>query len=129
MIKIKSLDENFQCYMDFGKDRIFIDTSEKNGGTGLCVQPFELLEAAVAACMNITVRARAERAGIKLANVQTTVKMNCCEEGKLIFEYDYLIPGEFDDDTNKLFADIINGSWLRQLMTYREIEFKKIKRE
>lgn len=126
MMTLKSLDENFQCYMEIGKDRIMVDTFRKNGGTGFGIQPFELLEAAVAACMNITVRARAERAGIKLTNVQTRVKMNCSDEGKLIFEYDYVIPGNFDDEANKLFADIINSSWLRQIMTYREIEFKKV---
>jgi putative redox protein len=126
MIKLKSLDENFQCCIEAGKDRIIVDSAEKYGGTGLYIQPFELLEAAVAACMNITVRSRAERAGIKLTNVQTTVKMNCSDEGKLVFEYDYFVPGDFDDETNKLFADVINGSWLRQLMTYREIEFKKV---
>lgn len=126
MMKLKSLDTHFQCSLE-ADNTLIVDTSKKNGGTGLCLQPFELMEAAVAACMNITVRARTERAGVKVNNVQTTVQMNWSEEGKLIFEYDYSVPGEFDSEAQNLITDSINGCMMRQLLTHRKIEFKKVK--
>ncbi|SMC33239.1 OsmC family protein [Sporomusa malonica] len=121
MMRLRSMDVNFQC-TDADK-KIIVDTSERNGGTGQHVQPFELMEAAVAACMNITARARA---GIKLSDVQTTVRMNWSEEGKLIFEYDYSFQGNLDDKTQDMIGDAINGCMMRKLLTHREIEFKKI---
>ncbi|HMM19440.1 MAG TPA: OsmC family protein [Selenomonadales bacterium] len=123
MMRLRSMGVNFQC-MDADK-KITVDTSEKNGGTGQHLQPFELLEAAVAACMNITARARAERAGIKLNDVQTAVRMNWSEEGKLIFEYDYSLGSLDDDETRNMLVDAINGCLMRQLLTQRKIEFKK----
>lgn len=125
MMKLKSMDAHFQCRLETD-NKIIVDTSQKNGGTGLCLQPFELMEAAVAACMNITVRARAERAGITINNVQTAVQMNWSEEGKLIFEYDYSIMGDFNSEAQNLLTDAINGCMLRQLLTHRKIEFKKV---
>ncbi len=49
-------------------------------------RPHELLEAALAACMNITARMAAEKAGFPLDAVTTTVRLNRDGDGAVTFE-------------------------------------------
>ena len=40
---------------------VLVDTTLEKGGTGKCIRPHDLLEAALAACMNIAIRMEAQK--------------------------------------------------------------------
>ncbi|SDE36807.1 OsmC family protein [Sporomusa acidovorans] len=125
MKTVKNMEKNFQCYLE-NEPPIIIDTTEESGGTGEGMKPFELVETALAACMNITARRNAGQVNIELHDIKTFVRMNWQEEGKLIFEYDYSIPENFTDIERRVIDDAINSCALRQLFSTCKIEFKQV---
>ncbi len=98
---VKSESQNYLCrIVDYD---IISDAAEDKGGTGLYIRPHELLEGALASCMNITIRMEADRKGIKLDSVETTVKLDCNDPAKTIFKYSFNIKPE-----QKLESEIVN---------------------
>jgi putative redox protein len=81
----KSESQNFTTRIA-GYD-IIVDTTRSKGGTGSCIRPHELLEAAVAACLNISLRMVAQKNNICLNEVETRVELNRSDPEKTIFEY------------------------------------------
>ncbi len=79
------------------------DTSTKNGGGGAGFRPHELLEAALAACIDITLRMVADREGIPLEEVATKVEV--VREDETAFEYEITFKGQLDAaDRRRLLA-------------------------
>jgi putative redox protein len=81
---------------------IIADATKDKGGTGLYIRPHELLEAALATCMNISIRMEAEKNNIKLDSVETTVILNRTNPAKTIFEYSFKINSEQELEENTL---------------------------
>lgn len=70
------------------------DTTNDKGGGHEGFRPHELLEAALATCVNMTVRIYAEYHGIPLAGVTTRVKLDSSTPDEATFHYEV----EFDGD-------------------------------
>jgi len=117
MVKFKSADQRYQCYLDNGQN-IIVDTK----GSG--IRPYELLEAALASCMNISLRIQAEKEGIELEKVETTVSLNRNIEGKTVFEYECTILDELDKQTTEKIKSILQNCLVRNILS-SPIEFKE----
>lgn len=87
MIRADSQPTNYHTEFTNGAHRSTSDTTPNKGGGNCGFRPHELLEAALAACMNMTVRMAADKQGIPLSSVSVTVSLNREEPGKPVFEY------------------------------------------
>jgi putative redox protein len=103
---------------------IIADASKEKGGTGLYIRPHELLEAALAACMNISIRMEAEKNNIKLDSVETTVKLNRSDPEKTIFEYSFKTNSErnLEKGVTSNFSDVLQQCAVRKTLS-KKIEF------
>jgi len=121
MVRIKSTDQKYQCYLDNGQ-KIIVDTTSNKGGSSSGIRPHELLEAALASCMNISLRMQAEKEGIELEKVETTVSVNRNIAGKTIFEYECTILDELDKQTLERIKSILQNCPVRKTLS-KQIEF------
>jgi putative redox protein len=96
MIVAESLPERYQTRFSNGQDAGFSDTSLDKGGGGAGFRPHELLEAALASCMSMTLRMYAQRHAIALADFSVEVNLNRNEPGAAIFEYRLCMTQELD---------------------------------
>lgn len=87
MIRADSQPTNYQTEFTNGVHRSTADTTPNKGGANLGFRPHELLEAALASCMNMTLRMAADKQGIPLSSVSVTVSLNREEPGKPVLEY------------------------------------------
>ena len=117
MVKFKSADKKYQCNLD-NEQNIIVDTI----GSG--IRPYELLEAALASCMNISLRKQAEKEGIELKKVETIVFLNRNIEGKSVFEYECTILDELDKQTTEKIKSILQNCLVRNILS-SPIEFKE----
>jgi putative redox protein len=62
------------------------DNTPDKGGGGCGFRPHELLEAALASCMNMTLRMAAKECGIPLSGVVVTVSLNRSQPASPTFE-------------------------------------------
>ncbi|MBP2653592.1 MAG: putative redox protein, regulator of disulfide bond formation [Firmicutes bacterium] len=124
MIDIISRGGDYQCCFA-AKENIVIDTTQDKGGTGVGVRPHQLLEAALAACMNIALRMKAKEYGIELKKVTTSVSLNRDIAGKSIFEYQYNICDELPENVKNIITDIVKHCAVRKTLS-KQIEFKEI---
>mgnify|MGYP000991138773 CR=1 FL=1 len=127
MVKCIAIDKKYQCTIDLksANYRLFLDTSEDRGGSGDGISPHELLEAAAAACLNISIRIALDSLGIKVDNVTVEVNLIRSVEGKSIFEYQYNIGAELNDEQKEKIEESILSCPVRQTLQ-KEICYKRI---
>jgi putative redox protein len=80
-----------------GSHTIGADTLKDGIGGQTGLRPHELLEAALASCMAITLRMAAEAERIPLAGASVDVSVVRDVPGQTVFEYDARFDGELDD--------------------------------
>ncbi len=127
MVKCIATDKKYQCTIDLksANYRLFLDTSEERGGSGDGISPHELLEAAAAACLNISIRIALDSLGIKTDNVTVDVNLIRSVEGKSIFEYQYNIGAELNNEQKEKIEESILSCPVRQTLQ-KEICYKRI---
>src|SRR5690242_20528303 len=72
----------------------FADASSAQGGTGTSFRPHELLEAALATCINVTLRAYAEKHGVPLEDVATVVSLDQSSANESLFRCEVELYGD-----------------------------------
>lgn len=91
MIEAKSEKPNYGTRFSDGTHEAVADTTADKGGSGSGFRPHDLLEAALACCINMSIRMYADNHGIPLAGVTTRVKLdrNVPEEATFRYELDF----------------------------------------
>jgi putative redox protein len=98
MVICENEEARYRVVISNGKHEISADTSEDNGGGGSAIRPHELLEAAFASCLNMTIRIYADKANIPLTGVTTKVSTDRTQPGKTIFKYSFSIEGTLTNE-------------------------------
>ncbi len=93
MIKAESQLPRFQVLFTNGEHQAFADTTQDKGGSNLGFRPHELLEAALATCMNMSLRMGAQQLGLTHVGATVTVVLNRTLRDAPVFEYSV----DFDD--------------------------------
>lgn len=124
MIRVRSMSDSYQCCFD-QEGTIVIDTLANKGGTGQGIRPHQLLEAALASCMNISLRMKAAQYGIELKNVETMVRLNRDFAGKSIFEYECNIKDQLAEEVRAKITATAGECAVRTTLT-NQIEFHRI---
>jgi putative redox protein len=94
MIRAKSESTRYKTRFSDGKHECFSDTTADKGGEHSGFRPHDLLEAALAACVNMTVRMYADNHGIPLRGVTTNVSLDRTHPDEVVFRYDVELDGE-----------------------------------
>lgn len=97
MIRADSQPIKYQTEFTNGAHISTSDTTADKGGANLGFRPHELLEAALATCMNMTLRMAAEQYGIPLSSVSITVSLNRKEPKEPVFEYSVQFDGALSE--------------------------------
>lgn len=92
---------------------IFSDTTRDTGGSESGFRPHNLLEAALASCLNITLRMYADQHGLALSGVTTRVTLDRSNPEETIFEYEVELLGELSEQDRARLLDVgreVSGS-------------------
>jgi putative redox protein len=76
-----------------GEHHTVADTTKEKGGSGGGFWPHTLLEAALATCINITLRKYADKHAIPLSQAVTKVKLDRSRPGEAVFGYEVELQG------------------------------------
>jgi putative redox protein len=93
MITAKSQEQNYRVLFSDGSHLGRSDVTEDKGGSNSGFRPHDLLEAALATCLNIWLRMYAHNQGISIANVEATVSLDRSRSDEVIFNYSLDISG------------------------------------
>lgn len=94
MIRTVNEAQPFQVQFSDGQHLALADTTKDKGGSGAGFRPHDLLEAALASCMNMTARMYAAKYAIPLTQVVTTVTLDRSGSGQVVFSYSVELSGE-----------------------------------
>ena len=93
MIIAGSKDPAYCTPFSDGEHTALADTTREKGGNGGGFWPHNLLEAALATCINITLRKYADKNAIPLSNASTKVKLDRSRPGEAVFSYEVELQG------------------------------------
>jgi putative redox protein len=128
---IRAISEELRYLNKFsnGKGTGFADISEEQGGTGISFRPHDLLEAALATCINITVRIYAEKHGLQLEDVTTVVTLDHGSTGESVFRYEVALRGSsLTGEQRSKLLEIAKGCLVRRTLS-RPIRFESANEE
>lgn len=117
MIKTKNTDTDFHCILTNDKLTLDSDAPVFKGGLGNGFRPHELLEAALASCISITIRMIAKEKGIKVNTVETQVEVDKTHDDKSIFNYKITLDDNLDDNDREFLINIIDSCAAKQTLT------------
>jgi putative redox protein len=97
MIKASMHEQRYQTVVSSPINSLVVDTTKNDWGGTSGFKPHELLEAALAACVNLTLRISAERLGIPIAGLTTFVEMDGADSRQTDFSVQVEIDGELSE--------------------------------
>lgn len=116
---VEATDEavEYRTRLSNGAHTILTDTTCEKGGSESGFRPHDLLEAALASCMNITVRMYADRHGITLSGVTTRVTPNHSNSEEAAFEYEVELQGELSEQDRTRLLDVAGRCPVRRSLS------------
>lgn len=102
MITAQSGTPTYQTAVRSGAHELIADVPRNKGGAGAGFGAHELLEAALAACINMAVRMQAEREAVPLQSVATLVELKRPDAESICFEYSLELVGTLSEAQRRL---------------------------
>jgi putative redox protein len=106
-----------------GEHHAVADTTKEKGGSGGGFWPHHLLEAALATCINITLRKYADKHAIPLGHPVTKVKLDRSRTGEAIFTYEVELPGNLTAEQRDALLRVAGDCPVKQTLL-RTLSFK-----
>ena len=126
MIRTENEEINYKTKFSNGKYSTFSDATIDKGGSNSGFRPHELLEAAVACCMNMHIRMFAENHKMDVSNVKTEVSLNRNDTDFSVFEYKVEIDGKLTGLEKEKLLQVVQSCPVKKTLSKR-IEFVHIK--
>lgn len=116
---VEATDEavQYRTRLSNGVQTILSDTTCEKGGSESGFRPHDLLEAALASCMNITIRMYADRHGIPLSVVTTRVTLNRSNSEEAAFEYEVELQEELSEQDRTRLLDVAGRCPVRRSLS------------
>ena len=116
MIETKSTNQDYHCLVTNGKFTYDSDAPPSKGGLSNGLRPHELLEAALATCINITIRMTAKEKNINLDYVSTQVDLDISDT-KTTFKYKITLDEKLNASDRDFLMNIIDFCAVKQTLT------------
>lgn len=116
MVTVDSLDESFRATASNGRVELPIDAPADKGGQGAGFGAHELLETAIAGCLNMAVRMYAAKHGIPLTGVRTRVQIVRPDPGIIRFEQSLEFHGDLSDEQRRALIKVADTCPVRQTL-------------
>ncbi len=123
MIKCFSKESQFETFFTDDRHRGTIDAPADKGGGEAGFRPHDLLEAALAGCLNITLRKYAAGHNIPLAGATTWVSLNRQSPEETVFEYGLELQGPLTEAQRQELIQAAAACAVHQTLS-RKISFK-----
>lgn len=123
MIKTESLNTKFQAQFTNGIQLSIADATPDKGGTGQGFRPHELLEAALATCMNMSLRMYAEKHVLPLAGVSVSVALDRSKPNEPTFEYQVDVDGPLTESDKMRLLQALENCPVRTTLS-RPLRFR-----
>ena len=123
MIKTTGEGLPYQTRFTNGQDAALADTTKDKGGNGSGFRPHELLEAALASCMNMAVRMHAEKLSIPITGVSTTVRLDRSNPDEVVFDCNLEIEGDMTDEDRRRLSEVARSCPVRTTLS-KTLKFK-----
>jgi putative redox protein len=124
MICAKSQLARYQTLFSDGEHEGVADTTADKGGEHAGFRPHDLLEAALAACVNMSVRMYADHHGIPLRGVTTNVSLDRTHPDEVVFRYDLDLDGELTEEQRNRLLQASNACPVRKTLS-KSIRFER----
>jgi len=125
MIRTENEEINYKTKFSNGEHSAFSDTTIDKGGSNSGFRPHELLEAAVASCMNMRIRMFAENHNIDISEVKIEVSLNRNEPESVVFEYKVKVDGKLTGLEKEKLLQIVQNCPVKKTLS-KKINFKYI---
>lgn len=116
MVKTTSSTTRYQTAVTNGRTETSADTVKEHVGGTAGFRPHELLEAALASCMNISVRLKADELGLALAAVRTEVSLDRTVPGKAVYRYSLQIDGQLTAEQRAILEEAASRGAVSQTL-------------
>ena len=123
MVTTESHANNYLTTADNGRAHMLVDAPRAKGGGEQGFGPHELLEAALATCINIAVRMEAVARGIALEGVTSKVRLERSEVSVARFEYVLTLAGDLTAVDRKALQDAADSCPVRKTLS-KTIQFQ-----
>jgi len=123
LITTESTDKRYLTIASNGRERIKLDAPIPKGGEGRDFGPHELLEAALASCLNMAVRMHADANSLPLEAVSSHVRLVRPAAGPICFEYSLDMHGCLTDGQRSALMAVAEQCPVRKTLL-RPIEFR-----
>jgi putative redox protein len=119
VIEAKETDIPYRTSFTNGKFEAGSDTTTEKGGQGAGFRPHELLEAALACCINMWLRTYANNHDIPLDEVTTTVWLKPDKPGETRFEYRIELHGLLTDKQRSSLLEVAGTCPVRRSLSQK----------
>jgi putative redox protein len=119
MIETRNLPQAYCGVASNGRCAMQTDAPLAKGGGGTGFGAHELLEAALATCINMAVRMHASAHGIPLKAVEASVRILRPDEGTIVFEQVLDLQGPLSDEQRAALMAAADVSPVRQTLSKR----------
>jgi putative redox protein len=99
------------------------DTTADKGGKHSGFRPHDLLEAALATCVNMSVRMYADANGISVRHVITNVSMDRSRPDEVVFRYEVVLEGELTPEQERHLLQAASACPVRRTLS-KKISFE-----
>lgn len=119
MIETRSLPQAYRGIATNGRCDMQTDAPHAKGGGGSGFGAHELLEAALATCVNMAVRMHASAHGIPLQAVEVSVRLLRPDDETIVFEQVLEFEGPLSDEDRAALKAAADASPVRQTLSKR----------
>ncbi len=119
MIEARSESVRYQTQLTNGTHSLLSDTTRDKGGSESGFRPHDLLEAALASCITITLRMYADKHGLALSGVTTRVQLDRSQPEETIFKYEVELQGELSEQDRVRLLEVAEKCPVRNTLSKR----------
>jgi putative redox protein len=117
MIHCTSEPSRYQTRFSDGAHHGISDTTADKGGSHSGFRPHDLLEAALATCVNMTVRMYADSHAIPLRTVATTVNLDRSHPDEVVFRYEVELDGDLTPEQRDKLSNAASACPVRRTLS------------
>ena len=116
MITTHSKEPRYLVHFTNGTQQADADVPPIKGGQGAGIGPHELLEAALATCINMWIRMQADQLGIPVGPINVTVSVKRDHPEEAIYEYTVKLNGALSEEQRTLLLQAADDCPVRRTL-------------